>query len=177
PEELDGLKATYREKEDKPKEIEGTASVNLGGKTLWETFNEAFPNLKTISNSGLPKNCTLVGNPTLERINSDYNHLVVKCQVEKENTNKDFLTGKTFHNAQIEIKYENNQITFIDQHTSSETYKLNKNYFDNFTKALKKNNLLIEEFKSIQFLDFANNERVQFLLSFLNIQSSKAIEV
>jgi hypothetical protein len=177
PDELDGLKATYREKEDKPKEIERTASVNLGGKTLWETFNESFPNLKTISNSGLPKNCTLVGNPSLERINSDYNHLVVKCQVEKENTNKDFLTGKTFHNAQIEIKYENNQITFIDQHTSSETYKLNKNYFDNFTKALKKNNLLIEEFKSIQFLDFANNERVQFLLSFLNIQSSKAIEV
>lgn len=177
PDELDSLKATYREKEDKPKEIERTATVNLGGKTLWETFNESFPNLKTVTNSGLPKNCTLVGSPILERVNSDYNHLIVKYKVEKENTNKDFLTGKTFHDAQIEIKYENNQITFLDQHTSSETYIQNKNYFDNFTKALKKNNLLVEEFKSIQFLDFANNERVQFLLSFLNLQSSKAIEI
>src|SRR5690606_14302303 len=160
-------------KEDKPKEIERIATVNLGNKTLWETFNESFPNLKAVTDSGLPKNCTLVGNPILERVNSDYNHLIVKYKVEKENTNKDFLTGKTFHDAQIEIKYENNQITFLDQHTSSETYKQNKNYFDNFNKALKKNNLLVEEFKSIQFLDFANNERVQFLLSFLNLQNSK----
>lgn len=177
PEELDKLKATYREKEDKPKEIERIATVNLGDKTLWETFNESFPTLKTITNSGLPKNCTLVGSPILERVNSDYNHLIVKCKVEKENTNKDFLTGKTFHDSQIEIIYEDNRITFIDQHTSSETYKLNKSFFETFQKALKKNNFLIEEFKSIKFLDFANNQRVQFLLSFLELRNSKAIEI
>lgn len=177
PEELDNLKAIYREKEDKPKVIQRDAIVNLGNRTLWETFNELFPNLKKIKNSVFPKNCTLIGNPILERVESNYNHLIVKYKIEKENTNKDFLTGKTSHDAQMEIKYENNQLTFIDQHTSSETYKLNKNYFDNFQKALKKNNLSVEEFKSIQFLDFANNERVQFLLSFLDLQSSKAIEI
>lgn len=177
PDELDDLKAIYREKEDKPKDIERIAIVDLNGKTLWETFNELFPNLKNITNSGLPKNCVLVGNPTLERVDKDYNHLVVKYKIEKENTNKDFLTGKTFHDAQIDIRLENDQLVFIDQHTSSETYKLNKNYFDNFQKALKKNNLSLEEFKSIKFLDFSNNERVQFLLSFLNLQNSKAIEI
>ncbi|WP_143959485.1 hypothetical protein [Litoribacter populi] len=177
PDELDSLKATYREKEDKPKEIERIATVNLGSKSLWETFNEFFPILKSVNNSGLPKSCNLVGNPILARVNSDYNHLILKYKIEKENTNKDFLTGKTFHDALMEIKYENNQIIFIDQHTSSETYKLNKNYFDGFKKALKKENLLIEEFKSIQFLDFTNNERVQFLLSFLTLQSSKEINI
>ncbi len=177
PFELDKLKATYKEKEDKPKEIERTAIVNLGNKTLWETFNESFSNLKTITTSGLPKNCSLVGNPVLERSNSDYNHLIVKYRIEKENTNKDFLTGKTFHDAQIEIKYENNKITYLDTHSSSATYKVNKNHFDNFTRALKKNNLLVQDFKSISFLDFANNERIQFLLSFLNLESSTALKV
>lgn len=42
---------------------------------------------------------------------------------------------------------------------------------------MKKNNLLIEDFKSIKFLDFDNNKRIQFLLSFLEIRESKVFTI
>ena len=179
PEELDGLKKTYKEKEDKPKEIERKAKIRLDNISLWEAFNTFFPSLKELAASSIPKNCNLLDNPKLERVNADYNHLRISYKIEKENTNKDFLTGKTFHDAEIEIKYDNKteDLIFIERHTSSETYKANKNYYDNFQKSLKKNNLLIQDFKSIKFLDFDNNKRIQFLLSFLEIQKSKAFTI
>lgn len=179
PEELDGLKKTYKEKEDKPKEIERKARIRLNNISLWEAFNTFFPSLKELAASSIPKNCNLLDNPKLERVNADYNHLKISYKIEKENTNKDFLTGKTFHDAEIEIKYDNKteDLIFIERHTSSETYKTNKNYYDSFQKSLKKNNLLIEDFKSIKFLDFDNNKRIQFLLSFLEIRESKVFTI
>lgn len=179
PEELDKLKKTYKEKEDKPKEIERKAKIRLNDMTLWEAFNTYFPNLKEITESSIPKNCNLLDNPKLERVESNYNHLKISYKIEKENTNKDFLTGKTFHDAEIQIKYDKNtqDLVFLERHTSSETYKTNKTYYDNFQKSLKKNNFLLEDFKSIKFLDFDNNKRIQFLLSFLELQNSKVFKI
>lgn len=171
PSELDSLKSTYKEKEDKPKEIERKATANLGDRTLWEIINQN-PILKNIQNVTLPKNCKFADRPLLERIDSDYNQVILKYRIEKENTNKDFLTGKSFHNAEMVISYSNNQIVILDSHTSSETYQLNKKIYERFSKYLKKDNLISEEFKSISFLDFDNNKRIQFLLSFLGLRQS-----
>jgi len=177
PEELDSLKATYKEKEDNPNEIERKANVNLGDKSLWETFNSSMSALSTLESIGMAKNCMLIGNPQIVRINSDYNQIIIKYTIEKENTNRDFLTGKTQHNGEIKISYIDKQIIFIDNHTSSETYQINKKYFEKLFKSLKKNNLIEGEFKSISFLDFDNNRRIQFLLGFLNFRDSDIINV
>ena len=177
PNELDNLKATYKEKEDKPKEIERNATANFGNKSLWEVFNEELNDLKKLSNIKTPKNCAMADDYTIERVDNNYNHLKVKYQIEKTNTNKDFLTGKTRHEGEIEIKYENNEITFYDRHTSSDTYQVNKNFYDKFEKRLKKNNLISDSFKSISFLDFDNKKRIQFLLSFFELRNSTDIRV
>ena len=177
PNELDNLKATYREKEDKPKEIERNATANFDNQTLWEVFNDKLNDLKKLSKVGLPKNCTMADDYTIERVNNDYNHLRVIYQIEKTNTNKDFLTGKTRHDGEIEIRYENNSLTFYDRHTSSDTYRVNKNFYDKFEKRLKKNNLISDSFKSISFLDFENKKRIQFLLSFFELRNSTSIKI
>lgn len=173
PQELDNLKATYREKEDKPKEIERKAKVNLGGKSLWEIFSSLFPELKSLNSIPIPKNCNIESNPIIERVDANNNDLLVKYKLEKENTNKDFLTGKTQHEGQIRMKYNNGELIFYDTHTSAPTYQLNLKYFDQLKKVLKKNNLQQSEFKSISFLDFNNNQRAQFLLGFTRCAFSK----
>lgn len=177
PQELDSLKATYKEKEDKPKEIERNAIANLGNQTLWEVFNSSLNDLKKLSNMQLPKNCTLVEEFSIERVDSNYNHLIVKYQIEKTNTNKDFLTGKSKHDGEIEIKLVNQELTFFDRHTSSETYQFNKKYYEKFEKSLKKNNFITGDFKSISFLDFNNKQRIQFLLSFLELKQSSVFKI
>jgi len=177
PNELDNLKSIYKDKEDKPKEIERNAKANLGKKSLWETFNTDLVNLRDLGSISIGRNCTLKEITSIERVNSDYNHIMIRYTLEKENTTKDFLTGKTSHDGEIEITYQNNKIKFIDKHTSSETYKVNKSYFDKFSNALKKNNLIEEEFNSISFLDFENNKRIQFLLSFFDLRNSIAFKV
>ena len=177
PHELDSLKAVYKEKEDKPKVIERNAKIDLGEITLWETFSSSLQSLKSLSNIRLPKNCILEGHPLLERVNENNNHLIVKYKVEKENTNKDFLTGKTPHEGKIEIIHEKGELTFIDTHTSAPTYQLNLKYFDSFRQMLKRTNLLVEDFKAIKFLDFENNQRVQFLLGFLKLRESSALKI
>ena len=177
PNELDNLKATYKEKEDKPKEIERNATANFGEKSLWEVFNDNLNDLKKLKNLRLPKNCTMKDDYTIGRVNNNNNHLKVVYQIEKTNTNKDFLTGKTRHEAEIEIKYENNELIFYDRHTSFDTYQINKNFYDKFEKILKKNNLISDSFKSISFLDFANKKRIQFLLSFFELRNSTSIKI
>jgi hypothetical protein len=177
PNELDNLKATYKEKEDKPKEIERNATANLGDQTLWEVFNEKFNDLKTLNNLKLPKNCSMPETYTIERVNNDYNNLHVKYQLEKTNTNKDFLTGKTRHDGEIEIKYNNGELAFFDRHTSPETYQFNKDFHNKFEKTAKKHNLIPDSFKSISFLDFDNKKRIQFLLSFFELRNSNIIRI
>jgi hypothetical protein len=176
PEELDNLKSTYKEKEDKPKEIERKAKANLGSQTLWETLNQT-PLLTSLDNIGLPKNCRVMDNPKIERVRSNYNHVILFYKIEKENTNKDFLTGKSYHTGELEMKYTDNQLIIIDKHTSGETYQINKKYYEKLSKSLKKNNLIQEDFKSISFLDFDNNKRIQFLLSFFEFRDSSVVRV
>jgi hypothetical protein len=177
PNELDSLKAIYKEKEDKPKGIERNATANFNNQSLWEVFNDKLNDLKKLSKVRLPKNCIMADDYTIERVNDNYNHLRVKYQIEKTNTNKDFLTGKTRHDGEIEIKYENNELIFYDRHTSSDTYQVNKNFYNKFEKTLKKNNLISDNFKSISFLDFENKKRIQFLLSFFELRNSTTIKI
>lgn len=177
PQELDKLKKIYKEKEDRPKEIEKSTNANLGDKNLWQIFNDELKDFCSLSKISAPRNCKIIGNPRIERISNNNDCLRITYKIEKENTTKDFLTGKTYHDAQIEISYNNGKLTTKEEHTSGDTYRMNKQYCDKIQKALLKANIISDDFKAIRFLDFDNNRRIQFMLNFLmNLLKSNNVE-
>lgn len=178
PAELDDLKNTYKEKEDKPKEIERKAKCDLNNKSLWEIYNEHCRAIKNIDSIVAPKNCEYNSQYIIERIENNPNKLRMSYSITKTNTNKDFLTGKSIYNGEFEISYIDGEIIFLDRHTSFETYGINKKYFEKFDKILKKENISKEDFKSISFLAFDNSSRIKFMLNFFSLkEESKEVKI
>ncbi|WP_066835574.1 hypothetical protein [Rufibacter ruber] len=176
PKELDFLKNIYREKEDKPKAIKRKVKWDNENYSLWEAINE-MPDLISLESISLPKNCTIINNPRISRVNSNPNHLEVSYQIEKENTSKDFLTGKTYHPSKIEILMKDAQLEFRMEHTSGDTYKTNVKYFDKFEKQARVKKFISEDFQIIKFKYFTNRGRIQFLLNFFDLRNSQSIKI
>ena len=101
------------------------------------------------------------------------NRYELDIDIERTNTSKDLISGKTRHAGRLTVLLEKGKVNVKIEFTSQET----KLYLEEVATALnvklKESNCIQEDLRSIKFQDFkANRSRVIFLTSFKDLTYS-----
>jgi hypothetical protein len=101
------------------------------------------------------------------------NRYEMEIEIERNNTSKDLISGKTHHTGSLVVLLENGKVNVKAEFTSIEV----KHYLEGLAAALnfklKEAACIKEDLRSIKFKDFrANKERVVFLTGFKDIDYS-----
>lgn len=166
PNELNHLKGLLVEIEDKPKSLNKSARFYATLTDLKDVINNFDPN-----NIKLRQNCRHLKQPRF--VQKAENRFEMEIEIERTNTTKDLISGKTIHQARFTVLLEHNNLNNKIEFTSHET----KLFLTDISSALnfkfRNSNFIHEDLKSITFRDFLNNkERVEFLTGFKNIDFS-----
>lgn len=171
PRELDLLRNMLAEKEDRPKTVERNAKFSDTNKTLWEVLSKIGFDSNSIN---LPPNCHFTYKPAFKREDKNNpNEVFLEYEIERENTTKDLLTGKTIHSGRISFNLKNQNLSSELEYTAPQTYDLNIKIFSSIEKSLKSDGYIKEEFDKITFSDFNNESRIDFFRSFLETKGNK----
>ncbi|MCB0651502.1 MAG: hypothetical protein KDC85_09530 [Saprospiraceae bacterium] len=163
PNELDYLKGLLIDKEEKPKAINKTAPFIGTEKKLREVVLALDPKIVPLSG-----NCKHLKQPTF--IPKGDNRYELEINIERTNTTKDLISGKTRHEGRLTISLINDKLNVKEEYTSTDTKKYLDQLSSSLNFKLKKEGCIIVDLKGIKFRDFKSNlDRVEFMTGFINI--------
>jgi hypothetical protein len=163
PHELDYLKGLLINKEEKPKAINKTAPF-IGTP---DKLKEVALNLDPESAS-LKGNCEHLKKPSF--IPKGDNRYELEINIERTNTTKDLITGKTRHEGRLTVSLTKGKVNVKVEYTSSETKKYLDELASNLNYRLKEEGCISKDLKGIKFCDFkSNQDRVDFMTGFKDI--------
>ena len=117
--------------------------------------------------SPLANNCKIITSPSFQKIN--YNEYRIGFSIERENSSKDLIVGKQQNEGVISCIIENGKINARIDYTSRETYNYATTMFRKIEDDLLNNGFIENKFSLIKFNMFTNTSRINFFLSFLNM--------
>lgn len=166
PIELDFLKGMLVDKEEKPKSLNKSAAF-FGTLEQLKEVVQSIPLQQII----LRQNCKHLNSPRFIRKADDRYELEV--DIERTNTSKDLISGKTRHTARLTVLVESGRINVKTEFSSFET----KSYLESVATALnvklKEAKCIQKDLRSVQFRDFqSNSDRVLFLTGLKDITYS-----
>lgn len=161
--ELDYLKGLLVEKEEKPKSLNQSAPFVGQISQLRQIVAAIQPN-----KIPLRLNCEHLKTPRF--IDKGENRYELEVEIERRNTNKDLISGKTRHTGRVSVLIEGNRVHVKIEFSSTET----KSYLESVALAvnakLKETNCINQDLRSIKFKDFPSNRaRVEFLTGFAGL--------
>lgn len=166
PIELDYLKGMLVEKEEKPKSLNKSAVFSGTSEQLKQVVQIVQPQKLT-----LRQNCKHLTVPRF--VPKGDNRYELEIEIERTNTTKDLISGKTNHTGRLTVLLEKGRVNVKTEFTSPET----KMYLEGVATALnvklKEAKCIEEDLRSIKFKDFpSNKDRVLFLTGFKDITYS-----
>jgi hypothetical protein len=164
PYEYEEIKEAYKEKEDNPKSK--TRSISWSSEsTLFDSLPE-YVDYDTLLNDQFGV-CKLVNPPDFVAEHSDPNHVVLDFEISRDDLTKNWGENTTYHKGRVEFKKQDGEmdVSLSLTHTAKETRDFANRLADEMISHFKKEGHIPqdEKIKSINFSDFDNEGRVNFL--------------
>lgn len=161
----------YAELKDKPLEANTVQYPVVDcNSNISESLSNVSINQKVIE-EGLKANI-LSFNVTKPTNNNE--EIVINVCVEQINPNKQALVNKVMSTAQVTVKKDRttNNLEIIKEHNSKPARIAAERIAKQVSEQLIQRNIIEDQSIEIRFSDFTNKNRINFLLSFTNIDSS-----
>ena len=112
-----------------------------------------------------------------ELIHNKNGSVTIKSYIEQKNPNKQALVSisRSISQVTIGINKENKKIEFIKEYNSKPAKTLSDRLVNMISGKLISDNIIEDRVAEILFSSFSNSERVNFLLSFTNIDTSNIL--
>lgn len=169
PTEYEELKECQRNKETIPKR-RSTTFTYVSDKELIRSI----PRLNEIKLDKLKnfeyENYKIIDVNNFHR-NEDNNQIQLNYKIERTNLIEDWYHQVNIYEGAIEISVDpsDNKLNISTEHSTDETKEINKLLLKEVANTLKKESMIESEVGNvIKFGDFSNEERIKYLLSFVN---------
>lgn len=168
PEEFDFLMSLAIEREEKKKVRNDYDELSADREI---TLESALPPLEDLKVRDLLSdrlsNCSLIGSPTLERVNSK--HYRIKFGLRRRNLHSNWLKSEQEFTAEIHVKKDDEKGIVKTEcwHTSEETRRACRIITGVFRKSMTKAGLIVkDQTTTLRFNSFNNYSRIAFLMQF-----------
>ncbi|UTH03526.1 hypothetical protein KFV05_05965 [Macrococcoides canis] len=169
PTEYEELKECQRNKETIPKR-RSTTFTYVSDKELIRSI----PRLNEIKLDKLKnyeyENYKIIDVSSFHR-NEDNNQIQLNYKIKRTDLSKDWYQQVNVYEGAIEISVDpsDNKLNISTEHSTDETKEINKLLVREVANTLKKESMIENEVGNvIKFGDFSNEERIKYLLSFVN---------
>ncbi|WP_440619677.1 GapS4b family protein [Bacillus subtilis] len=169
PTEYEELKECQRSKETIPKR-RSTTFTYVSDKELIRSI----PRLNEIKLDKLKnyeyENYKIIDVSSFHR-NEDNNQIQLNYKIERTDLSKDWYQQVNVYEGAIEISVDpsDNKLNISTEHSTDETKEINKLLVREVANTLKKESMIENEVGNvIKFGDFSNEERIKYLLGFVN---------
>lgn len=169
PTEYEELKECQRNKETIPKR-RSTTFTYVSDKELIRSI----PRLNEIKLDKLKnyeyENYKIIDVSSFHR-NEDNNQIQLNYKIERTDLSKDWYQQVNVYEGAIEISVDpsDNKLNISTEHSTDETKEINKLLVREVANTLKKESMIENEVGNvIKFGDFSNEERIKYLLGFVN---------
>lgn len=164
PSEYEELKESYKEKEDNPKSK--TRSISWSSDSnLLDSLPE-YIDYDTLLNDQFGV-CKLVRPPEFIAEDSNPNHISLDFEISRDDLTKNWGENTTYHKGRVELKKQDGEmeVSFSLTHTAKETKEFANRLADEMISHFKSSGHIPfnEQIKSINFSDFDNEGRINFL--------------
>ncbi len=168
PNELDMIRGNIIKKEEKPKQKIRISKLTGEKDKIKKIIDGLNPKILKIP---LSNGCTHVLKPELKKIG--VNTYLLKVKIERENTSKDFLIGKSQREGSLKIEISDQDIRSKLEYTSTDIRKFMNMVCEHLDYYLKEKNVIDKPSRKIKFIDFISNlERVEFMVSLSSLKYS-----
>ena len=166
PNELDYLKGLLVSKEEKTKATNKSAPFVGKPEKLREVVYRISPGAVNLKG-----NCKHLSTPRFIAKGDDRYELEIN--LERTNTTKDLISGKTRHEGRLTVLLENGKVNVKVEYTATETKKYLEDFASEINRRLRDEGCITQDIKGIKFRDFRSNlDRVDFLTGFKDIDAS-----
>ncbi len=167
PVEFDFLKEKLQAKEDREKTITRTLEWE-SSKTLIAAIPDKL-NIQEIIKTNFEK-YKVVGSPNFKMVDNNPNRIALDFICETANYSKPWYRGNSEFRGKVtyeKVTTKDNKVQLQIIHTSPETVEISEKVAKHLEKHFKDNNYMNpqKEIQRILFMDFTNEERIEFFLS------------
>lgn len=165
----------YTERKDRPLEANTVQYPIVDDKCdVTTTFNNVNFNQNDMQN-GIKADILSL---EVKRPTADDEEYIVDVRVEQSDPNKQALVSKVESIARVTAKKDpiTNRLEVIKEHNSQPARLVAERITKQLSEQLIQNNIIEDQSIEVRFSDFSNMDRINFLLSFTNIESSNVFK-
>ena len=165
PSELDLIRGTIIKKEEKPKQKVRVSKVTGDISKVRDIIKEINEALVDVAP---PKSCIHITTPSFPLDNAS-NYSLDIC-LEKSNTSKDLLVGKSQRKGNLRVVVEDKEIRFLIEFSSVDVRKYLDSVCTRISHKLMKQDVIDKPARKIEFQHFKSNaDRVNFLVALCSL--------